>query len=262
VSNILLKILNTRLTRLETEKLATPVETLEARALQRGPAKDFPGAFRLPGIHVIAEIKRASPSRGMLREDLDPAALAKGYQAGGAAAISVITEHDHFRGSMEALEEVREGVALPILRKDFITDPYQIVESRAAGADTFLLIAALLSRDVLASLIDVGRSWGMEPLVEVHDFPELETALAAGAEVVGINNRNLKTFHVDLNTTLELAAHVPGDRIIVSESGINDHTQILRLMEAGVRGFLVGESLVTSPDPMAKVQELIHGARA
>jgi indole-3-glycerol phosphate synthase len=235
---------------------------LETRANQRPPAADFAGVFRAPGIHIIAEVKKASPSRGTLVEDLNPAELARAYQDGGAAAISVITEQDHFRGSIGALGKVREVVALPILRKDFILDPYQIVESRAAGTDSFLLIAALLNRDALESLMGVGRTWGMEPLVEVHDFSELEMALSAGAKIVGINNRDLKTFRVDVNKTAELAVHVPHDRIIISESGINDHGQILRLLDAGVHGFLIGESLVTNPDPMAKVQELIHGARA
>ncbi len=262
MTNILQKILDARLARLAAEKQATPIEVLERQARQRGPAQDFAGVFRLPGIHIIAEVKRASPSRGTLREDMDPANLAQAYEKGGAAAISVVTEQDHFRGSIAALRLVREAVTLPILRKDFITDPYQIVESRAAGADSFLLIGALLNGDSLASLIDIGRSWAMEPLVEIHDFPELGDALAAGAKVIGINNRDLRTFRVDLNKTLELAAQVPDDRIIVSESGISDHGQILRLANAGVRGFLVGESLVTSPDPLAKVQELIHGARA
>jgi indole-3-glycerol phosphate synthase len=262
VINILQKILDARLARLAVEKQAAPIETLERQARQRGPARDFAGAFPLPGIHIIAEVKRASPSRGTLSEDMDPARLAAAYEKGGAAAISVITEQDHFRGSMATLGQVRETVALPILRKDFIIDPYQIVESRATGADSFLLIGALLNPDSLESLIGIGRSWGMEPLVEVHDLPELEAALEASATVIGINNRDLKTFGVDLNTTLELAAHVPDDRIIVSESGINDNGQILRLAAAGVRGFLVGESLVTSPDPLVKLRELIHGARA
>ena len=172
--------------------------------------------------------------------------------------MSVLTEQDHFFGSMEVLELVRNQVALPILRKDFITDPYQVVEARAAGADSFLLIAGLLDSVQLKSLIEVGRAWQMEPLVEVHDLPQLHTALDANARLIGINNRDLTTFHVNLDISLQLVKRVPQDRTVISESGIRSREDILRLSDAGIKGFLIGESLVTAADPAAKLRELIH----
>jgi len=259
MSTILMEILEARLTRLMTERATTPLIALEQKARGRSPARDFAAAFRAPGTHIIAELKAASPSKGVLREQLDAGELAASYEEGGAAAISVLTEQDYFRGSLAALEAARDRVRLPVLRKDFITDPYQIVEARAAGADSFLLIASILDPGLLASLIEAGRAWDMEPLVEVHDRGELNMALEAGARVIGINNRNLKTFQVDINTTLNLVQHVPDDRIIISESGISDYDQIVLLSLAGVHGFLIGESLVTSSDPVRRLRGLIHG---
>lgn len=259
-SNILNEISAVRRERLEKEKRAVPLEALERRAAaQHRLALDFIQAFPAARVNVIAEVKRASPSRGLLRENFDPEALAESYSLAGACAVSVLTERDHFMGSLEFLERVRPRVSVPVLRKDFLTDPYQVVETRAAGADSFLLIAALLEPDSLRSLIEFGRAWGMEPLVEVHDEGELETALKCGARVIGINNRDLATFNVDLRVTLRLAPRVPPDRILISESGIKTHADIVRLSEAGVGGFLVGESLVTAPDPMAKLKGLIDG---
>jgi indole-3-glycerol phosphate synthase len=259
MSNILEKIARVRLDRLAEEKKARSIESLEQEAMVREPALDFSSAFHGPGIHVIAEVKRASPSKGILKKDLDIEATARSYEEGGACAISVLTEEDHFLGSLAILKTVRSVTSLPVLRKDFILDLYQIVEARAAGADSFLLIAALLEADRLKSLIGVGRKWGMEPLVEVHDLDELETALSCGAVVIGVNNRDLKTFNVDLQATLDVMKHVPSDTIVVSESGIKTRDDVLRLTEAGVKGFLIGESVVTSENPAEKIREFVHG---
>jgi len=208
---------------------------------------------------IIAEVKKASPSLGVIREDLDVGRLVEAYQEGGAGAISVLTEQDHFQGSISVLAEVRKMVSLPILRKDFIIDPYQIVEARAAGADSFLLIAALPDLATLRDLIQCGREWHMEPLVEVHNSAELQMVLQTDAQVIGINNRDLTTFRVDPNTTIDLAKGVPSDRILVTESGIRTRDDILRLADAGVRGFLIGETLVRADDPAAKIRELLNG---
>jgi indole-3-glycerol phosphate synthase len=262
MSNILEKITRVRLDRLEGEKKARSIESLEQKALATKLPLDFSAAFHGPGIHVIAEVKKASPSKGILNKDLDVEATARSYEKGGACAISVLTEEDHFLGSLAVLEAVRNSASLPVLRKDFILDPYQIVEARAAGADSFLLIAALLDVERLESLIGVGRRWGMEPLVEVHDLSELETALASGARILGVNNRNLKTFHVDLQVTLDVMKHVPGDAVVISESGIKTRNDILRLTEAGVKGFLIGESIVTADNPAEKIREFIIGANS
>jgi indole-3-glycerol phosphate synthase len=259
MSNILEKITRVRLDRLAAEKKARSVESLEDQAAKKKPALDFSAAFQSSGVHVIAEVKRASPSKGILNKDLDIEATARSYEEGGACAISVLTEEDHFLGSLAILETVRNEVSLPVLRKDFILDSYQIVEARAAGADSFLLIAALLDVQSLKSLIGVGREWGMEPLVEVHDLPELDSALSSGARVIGVNNRDLKTFNVDLQTTLDVMKHVPDETVVISESGIKTRDEILRLKEAGVKGFLIGESIVTTKNPAEKIREFVYG---
>jgi indole-3-glycerol phosphate synthase len=259
MGDILAKIAKIRLERLVKEKLAVSQETMEAQADNALPAKNFSAAFSAPGIHVIAEVKKASPSRGLLKGDLRPSLVSRAYESGGAAAVSVLTEEDHFQGSISALQEVRSAVSLPVLRKDFIFDPYQVIEARAAGADSFLLIASLLEVNDLRKLTRLGRKYGMEPLVEIHDEPQLKAALAADAKLIGINNRDLKTFRTDLAVTMGLAKLISHDRIVISESGIKNHEDIKRLADFGVRGFLIGESLVTSDDPASKLRELIHG---
>jgi indole-3-glycerol phosphate synthase len=254
------KIVAARLARLAEERRATSEDVLERAASERKPPMDFASAFSGSGIHVIAEVKKASPSKGILRSDFDPAALGCAYQDGGAAAISVLTEQDHFMGSLSALRQIRETASVPILRKDFIVDSFQVLESRAAGADSFLLIAGLMDKTQLTRLIEHGRKWGMEPLIEVHTLPELERALGSDAQIIGINNRDLETFRVDLDVTLRLISYVPPDRIVISESGIRTREEILRLRESGVAGFLIGESIVTSADPAARIRELVHGS--
>lgn len=259
MSGVLQKIAQTRLRRLEHEKRMTPLESLEQAAAALGPPLDFAHAFPASSVNIIAEVKRASPSRGLLRAEFDPEGLAATYQKAGACAVSVLTEEDHFLGSLHHLERVRSRVSVPVLRKDFLTDTYQVVEARAAGADSFLLIVAMLDAETLTSLIDCGRTWGMEPLVEIHDESELAIALDCGAEVIGINNRDLVSLHVDLRVTLRLAPAAAANRIVISESGIKTRADMVRLSQAGVRGFLIGESLVTAADPESKLKELLDG---
>jgi indole-3-glycerol phosphate synthase len=258
MSTILGKIADLRLARLAEEMKITSRDTLEQRASETKPPIDFFGVFAASHIHVIAEIKKGSPSRGILRPDADPELLARAYTQGGASAISVLTEADHFFGSLNDLTTVKSAVSLPVLRKDFILDPYQVVETRASGADSFLLIAALLDGRSLGSLMKEGRKWGMEPLVEVHDADEVGMAIKAGARIIGINNRDLNTFNVDVDISRNLIKRIPRECIAVSESGIKTRGQIVRLADAGFRGFLIGESFVTSADPAATIRGFLH----
>lgn len=205
---------------------------------------------------VIAEIKKASPSKGLLCPDLDPCRLAGSYAAGGAAALSVITEQDFFLGDPEHLSRVVEAVDLPVLRKDFIIDPVQVSETAALGADALLLIAAILDKERLGELLSLTWELGMEALVEVHDEAEVQVALDVGANIIGINNRDLKTFQTDLNTTARLTSLVPPDRILVSESGIRSRRDVLFLENLGVYALLVGEELVRSRDPEERLRQL------
>ena len=254
-------------------RAAVPLAALRERIAGRPPALDFAATLGADGgthgvgngngsgagISLIAEVKKASPSKGLLRPDFDPVALAGVYAANGAAAISVITD-GHFMGAPEHLTAVKDSGAsgaAPVLRKDFIFDEYQVYEARAIGADTYLLIVDILSPAQLAELIDAGRSLGMTPLVETHDAGEVAAAVGAGAQVIGINNRNLHTFVTDLATTEGLAHLIPSDRIVVSESGISAPADLLRLAPWGVNAVLVGEALVTADDTAAKVRALV-----
>lgn len=224
----------------------------------RPAALDFPGALSGAGISLIAEVKKASPSKGLLREDFQPIELAATYSGNGAAAISVITD-SHFMGEPAHLTAVKESGAsgsVPVLRKDFLFDPYQVYEARAIGADTYLLIVDILSPSQLAELIHVGSELGMTPLVETHDAEEIATAVDAGAQVIGINNRDLHTFVTDLATTESLAPLIPPGRVIVSESGISTPDDLARLEPYGINAVLVGEALVTAADTAAKVRSL------
>ncbi len=223
----------------------------------RDPMPDF----RQPGVSVIAEVKRRSPSKGDLAEIPDPAALARAYAEGGAAAISVLTEERRFGGSLEDLRAVRAAVETPILRKDFIVEGYQLLEARAAGADLALLIVAALGDDDLRRLHDQARELGLTVLVEVHDEPETERAVALGAELVGINARNLKTLQVDTATFAKLAPIVPDDRVLVAESGISGPEDVARHAAEGARAVLVGEALVKDGDPAAAVRAMREASR-
>ena len=218
--------------------------------------RSFDGALRSHKPAIIAEIKKASPSKGILSHDFQPAATATAYQAGGAAAISVLTDRDFFQGSLTDLETVRATVGLPVLRKDFTLEPLQVIEAAAHGADAILLIAAILTAREMRGLRELAESYGLAALVEVHDAAELSPALDSGARIVGVNNRNLRTFEVTLNTSLDLAARIPGDVLKVSESGIHDASDVHRLLDAGYSAFLVGEHLMKSGDPAAALRSL------
>jgi indole-3-glycerol phosphate synthase len=226
-----------------------------------GPPRDFIEAIsgdRGDGVRIIAEVKKASPSKGVIREDFNPVEIARTYEENGAAAISVLTEEKYFLGSLDHLAEVRSNVSIPVLRKDFIVDPYQVYESRAAGADCILLIVGLHTRPLLKELIGLSRELGMAALVEVHTEEELGIAVDTGARIIGINNRELKSYTTDINTTMRLAGMVPGDMLIVSESGINTVDDIRSLKAFGVDAFLIGEALVRERDIAKKLKEFIN----
>ncbi len=241
--------------RVEETKSKLPPAALEQRLASVEEARGFAGSLQREGIAVIAEIKRASPAKGPLDLDLNAAEVARAYAAGGAAALSVLTEPVSFRGSMEDLEAAR-GAGLPVLRKDFILDPYQLLESRAAGADAVLLIVRALGED-LASLLRQAGALGLDALVEVHDEADLERALAAGATLVGVNHRDLETFEVIPDQTAKLAALVPAAVTLVALSGVSAREEVAALDAAGADAVLVGESLVTAPDPEGKLRELL-----
>ncbi len=235
-----------------------PLEELAAAARCAPAARDFIGALRARAPAIIAEVKRASPSKGDIFPGLDPAAVARAYAAGGAAAISVLTDR-HFKGSLDDLRAVRAAVDSPILRKDFIFDAWQVFEARAAGADGILLIAAMLEREQLRALARVAGELGMAALVEVHDRREFAIAKAVGAALIGVNNRNLHTFKTDLATTEALLQNERGGALVVAESGIETPADLRRLYRAGARAFLIGESLLRDGAPRAALDALIAG---
>ena len=246
----------------ETRRAQEPASALELRALARTPRGDrFETALGMSGrVNVIAECKRRSPSRGVLAAQYDPVAIAKKYEAGGAAAISVLTEPTFFDGALAHLTAVRDAVDLPILRKDFVVDDYQLLEARAAGADAILLIVAALEQSALVRL--QSRAWelGLAALVEVHDDEELARAVGSGARLIGVNNRNLRTLTVDVSASDRLAAKMPAGVVGVSESGLQTRGDLERLAAAGYRAFLIGERFMTDPDPARAISDLI-GAR-
>jgi indole-3-glycerol phosphate synthase len=275
---ILDKMLADKRLEVEARKAELSLEELRRRAQDAPPPRDFASALggvagksavRSPQseIRLIAEVKKASPSKGLIQPDFDPVAIARVYEEAGASAISVLTDEKYFQGRLEYLREIHEAVNLPLLRKDFVIDPYQVYESRAALADAILLIVAAFpsggrgscrSAAELSGLMALASELGMASLVEIHTADELETALEIEAEIIGTNNRDLRTFETRLETTLALAARVPADRILVSESGIFTRADVERLMEVGVDAILVGEALMREPDPSAKVRELLE----
>ncbi len=241
----------------ELARATTPVAEWERlAALQLPGRRDFRAALTDRRPALIAEIKKAYPSKGLLCESFDPPALARDYQAGGAAALSVLTDEKFFQGRLADLATARAAAGLPVLRKDFILDEYQVAEAAAHGADAILLIAAVLPLKTLTRLREEAARFGMAALVEVHDERELEIALASGAQIVGVNNRDLGTFQVSLETSVRLAASMPRDVVKVSESGISSRADVERLMDAGFHAFLVGEHLVRAGDRVAAVREL------
>ncbi|MBK7975757.1 MAG: indole-3-glycerol phosphate synthase TrpC [Deltaproteobacteria bacterium] len=240
------------------------LRTLEDAALGQGAARGFLKRIEEAdptSPALIAEFKRASPSKGQLATGVEPAERARSYAAGGAQAMSVLTDADFFRGTMEDLERARDATEIPVLRKDFIIDPFQVFETRAAGADAMLLIVAALDRVQLGELLAAAREVGLDTLVEVHHARELDIALERGAELVGINNRDLTTFETSLDVTLRLAPEIPRTIPVVSESGIYTRDDVLRVGEAGVRGVLVGESLMRADDPVAQIRSLLGRGR-
>ena len=252
--NVLARILQSTRAELERRKLQVPLAELQARGDRRPPAApelrtSLRAALRAPGIGVIAEFKRRSPSAGRLRAAADAGEVARAYEWGGAVALSILTEGPHFEGSLKDLCEARASSELPILRKDFVIDSYQLHEARAAGADAVLLIVAALSPEELSELRGEAAALGLDALVEVHDRGELAAALDAGADLLGINNRDLRDFSVDVERTSQLMAEVPGEVTVVSESGIASAAQLAALEQQGVHGVLVGESLMRAPDP-------------
>jgi indole-3-glycerol phosphate synthase len=253
MSDILARILAVKVEELAAARAALPLQAVRERALAMPPPRDFVGALRAkigagrPA--VIAEIKRASPSRGVLRADFDPADIAKSYAANGAACLSVLTDRQFFQGQVDYLKQARASCDLPVLRKDFMVDAYQIYQSRAMGADCVLLIAACLDDGRMAEFEAIARSLDMAVLVEVHDRAELERALKLKTPLVGINNRNLRTFEVSLDTTLELLKDIPADRLPVTESGIVSKADVKKVCDAGVHAFLVGEAFMRADDP-------------
>jgi indole-3-glycerol phosphate synthase len=242
---------------LAARKLAQPIAPLEAAAAARPAVRSLARALRRPGrIACIAEFKRRSPSAGWIAEGADPARAARAYAAGGAQALSILTDGPFFGGSLPDLGAARAACDLPVLRKDFIVDRYQIVEARAAGADAILLIVAALADAELGALLAVAGDLGLEALVEAHDADEVRRAVAAGAAIVGINNRDLRSFTVDRELACRLRSQVPADRIVVAESGIRDAADVARLHAAGIDAMLVGEALMRAPDPAAALRAL------
>lgn len=259
--DVLARILQTKQTEVLSERARCSLIELRGRAEQRSDRRDFTGAIRdkvaagRPA--VIAEIKKASPSKGVLRAQFDPAAIATSYAAAGAACLSVLTDKDYFQGSLQDLQTAREVSGLPALRKDFVVDEYQVYQARAAGADAILLIVAALTDAQMLDFEAVARALQLSVLVEVHDERELDRALRLATPLIGINNRNLRTFDTTLETTLNLLPRVPPDRIVITESGIGGADDIARMREAGVHAFLVGETLMRAPDPGAALARLL-----
>lgn len=256
METILDRLVASKRERLAEVRRAVPVAKLREQLSEASPPKDFFGALAgAPTIRVIAEVKRGSPSAGAIRPDADAVSQARTYESGGAACISVLTEETQFRGSLDDLRNVSRAVSLPVLRKDFLFDEYQIYEARVAGASTVLLIAEVL-RDsgLLRGLIELSRELGMEPLVEVYEEANVERVVAAGARVVGVNNRNLRTFEVDLGHTARLARLLPSSVLLVAESGIRTVEDVQYLADAGARAVLVGETLMRAADPAGLIR--------
>ncbi|HXO00336.1 MAG TPA: indole-3-glycerol phosphate synthase TrpC [Candidatus Acidoferrales bacterium] len=257
--NILEQIVEARRESVAHRRRVLPEAALRMAVEKKvAPPRDFPSALTGPGIRIIAELKKASPSRGVIRSDFAPGSLAADLERAGAAALSVLTEEDFFSGSLADLKEASRVTKIPILRKDFILDPWQVWETRASGADSFLLIAAVLDDDIFRALLTLGRSLKMEPLVEVHSREELERVLSAGAQIIGVNNRDLQDFSVHLKTSLELVQAIPQECIAVSESGLRTREDLVRLNQAGFDAFLIGEHLMQQADPAQALRTLLQ----
>jgi indole-3-glycerol phosphate synthase len=250
-------IVDHKVRELEARRRDRPLRMLTEAPLFAQPRRDFAASLTAPGRRIVAEVKRSSPSLGRIRDDFDPVAIAVGYAAAGAAAISVLTEERFFEGSLDYLTAIRERVVVPLLRKDFLFEPYQVYEARAAGADAFLLIAAILRTEIIRELVALGLEMGMTALVEVHTAEQLDRAIAAGATVIGINNRDLDTFVTSLETGLGLLGSVPSGRTVVIESGLKTRADLARFEAVGVRAFLIGETFMRAPDPGSALREML-----
>ncbi len=262
-ATILQEILTTKASQVAAAKQRVSQEDLETAAANAAATRGFTSALRarieqrLPA--VIAEIKKASPSKGVIRDDFSPAAHARDYEANGAACLSVLTDTKYFQGTAAHLQLARDNCGLPVLRKDFMIDPYQVAESRALGADCILLIVAALEQGQMKDLAAYAGELGLDVLVEVHDRDELERALELDCELLGINNRNLHTFETTLDTTFQLLGDIPEGKLVITESGINSSADVRAMMEKGVFGFLIGESCMREENPGVKMRELISG---
>ena len=254
---VLDRILESRRAEVDHRKRVLPETALKYGVKAATPLRNFAAALERNEFNVIAELKPASPNGGVLREPCDHVALAQSFESSGAAALSVLTEPEFFRGSLKNLRDARKSVQLPVLRKDFIFDPWQVWETRANDADSFLLIVATLGDGALRDLIALGRELGMEPLVEVHTTEELDRALAASGRIIGVNNRDLKTLITRVETSFELIGRIPDECVAVSESGLRTHDDLARLRAAGFDSFLVGTHLMLAPDPAAALAALL-----
>jgi len=258
--NILSEIITKKRERVLASKASVPVEQIQdlaGKVRSEATTHALSNALQGDGIHVIAEFKRRSPSKGIIRPDADLVQIVQGYEAGGATAISVLTEEDYFSGSLDDLRVVKATVTLPVLRKDFVFEEYQVYESAAAGADAILLIVAALDDELLLGLRSLAEDeLGLDALVEVHTRDEMRRAVACGGKLIGVNNRDLRTFEVSLETSLSLAREAPPDVLLISESGLNDRADLERLHSVGYRGFLIGETLMRAKDPQQALNEL------